>query len=161
MADQNEQTKTTVSEHHNILAKAIGLVFHRMTITVLLIIFQFFFAVFMLLAFSDYAGWVEAAMSAFGFFVIVLVVWSSEHPAYKIGWMFLIVLMPAAGALLYILYGRKRTTRSLQRRITAQESAHKGDLDQVLPYDRTGDERPRTTARYVQGVGSFPAWENT
>ena len=148
-------------ERHSLLSNLIGIVFNRITITALLFLIQFLYVIVLLVQFQDYAGWVGTAMGAFGLFMILMVVWSSYHPAYKIGWMFLIAVMPAAGALLYLLYGRKRTTKSLQRKILAQEVPHRHDLDQVMPLETIEDERMRTTARYLHDYGLYPAWTNT
>ena len=52
----------------------------------------------------------------FNILIIFLVVNSRSNPAYKISWIFAVILLPLVGGVLYITFGKRRTVKKLKRK---------------------------------------------
>ena len=143
-------------------AKGFNKIFNRLTITVAIIIVQCVYLAILFFQLTQYASWIEIGFRVLSVFVAVYIIWRDYNPAYKIGWIVLIAILPAMGAVLYLLFGNKRPSRSLKRRLYPLEKLHREDLKQEENIRMTGiDERLQRTVEYVAEKGPYPAWLHT
>ncbi|OLR56376.1 cardiolipin synthase [Hornefia porci] len=143
-------------------AKGFNKIFNRLTITVAIIIVQCVYLAILFFQLTQYASWIEVGFRVLSVFVAVYIIWRDYNPAYKIGWIVLIAVLPAMGAVLYLLFGNKRPSRSLKRRLYPLEKLHREDLKQEENIRMTGiDERLQRTVEYVAEKGPYPAWLHT
>ena len=127
-------------------AKGFNKIFNRLTITVAIIIVQCVYLAILFFQLTQYASWIEIGFRVLSVFVAVYIIWRDYNPAYKIGWIVLIAILPAMGAVLYLLFGNKRPSRSLKRRLYPLEKLHREDLKQEENIRMTGiDERLQRT----------------
>lgn len=141
--------------------KVRRLLFNRITITGALILIQL---AWLLAAFTELAylsPWIGAGLSAMSLLVVLYIVRKDDNPAYKIGWIILILLIPLLGALLYLCFGNKRPARGMRRRFRRAQALTRPVLGQNPAAAAGLAGRPLATARYVARYGPWPVWRNT
>lgn len=138
-------------------------IFNRLTITIALILVQLGYFIVLMYKLADYAEWISIFFTVLVVITVLYIIWRDYNPAYKIGWILLICLLPVLGLSLYALFGNKRPTKSLKRRLDPQETLHRHDLKQEedLSAMRSGYKRLYNTVSYVAEKGPYPAWEHT
>ena len=65
---------------------------------------------------TPYAPIIVSLLSVAAFFLVVFIIIKRDETAYKLLWLLVILSLPLVGALLYLLFGNKRTARPLKRR---------------------------------------------
>ena len=92
---------------------------NRVTVTFLLILIELGWMLSVYRRLSDHLTWLNAAMTLLSAVIILFLVRRDENPAYTIAWMALIGLTPVFGGLMYLLWGNKRPSRRMRRRMAA------------------------------------------
>ena len=64
---------------------------------------------------APYTPLITLALSAAGFLLVLYIIIKRDESTYKILWLLVILTVPLAGALLYLLFGNKRTARPLKK----------------------------------------------
>ena len=134
-------------------------IINRITITALLLLLQFAWLFYLLIALAQYAVWFNLAMSLVGIVLSLYIIRRDENPAYKLAWLLLFGIMPLFGVLVYALLGNKHLSRRLRRKLEAVEAEHRPSA----PSSVTDALPPRfaATCRYLTRYGSYPAYANT
>ena len=105
---------------------------------------------------APYAAYIALALSIAAFFLVLFIIIKRDETAYKLLWLLVILTLPLAGALLYLLFGNKRTARPLQKRLQAvQESSN----PPPLPLGETisgDDKRMEQTLRWLGRKTGYP-----
>ena len=143
------------------LGKAINKIFNRLTITVALILVQLGWFAVLLFKLADYASWISVLFTVLAALMALFVIWRDDNPAYKMGWILLICLMPILGAAMYAFFGNKRPAKSLKWRIDPQEALHRDDLKQEEDLGEIMNTRLLDTVNYIAQKGPYPAWTDT
>ena len=99
------------------LKKGFHKVFNPMTITGILILLQAVYVWEFLFNLARYSPYISAVITVGAVIMALYIVWRDDNPAYKMGWLMIICLMPILGALLYLFYGNKRPAKPLIRRL--------------------------------------------
>lgn len=143
------------------LNKGFNKIFNRLTITILLVLIQCAWYVILLQALQDYSSWIIIIFTVIAGIMSLFIIWRDENPAYKIGWILLICLLPVLGTTMYLFFGNKRPAKSLIRKIAPQDILHREDLKQVENVKGDLSRRLFDTVRYLSNMGPYPAWKNT
>lgn len=143
------------------IGKGIDKIFNRFTITTALILVQMGWIALQVLKLANYGTWVYAILIIASLSMSLFVIWRDDNPAYKIGWILLICLLPILGGLMYVFFGNKRPAKSLKRKIEPEELAHMEELVQKSNLSKIPDSRLVKTMEYVSQKGHYPAWDNT
>ncbi len=96
-------------------------------------------ALWLFILFGWLAPWatlINLGLSVLAFLFVLYLVIKQDESTYKILWLLVILTFPLPGALLYLVFGNKRTTRPLQKKM---------DATPPLPAD-TADPAPLYTA---------------
>ena len=103
----------------------------RLFISFLLISLQIaFFAVIGMYA-QSYALWIQI-LSALSVVMSLFVITRDLNPAYKIGWMFLFIVIPIYGGLFYVLFGTRKLNRRLRGRLELLQSSYLEGMEDSL-----------------------------
>lgn len=136
----------------------------RMFITMLLIAAQIVWIALMLLRAVDYAKWISPVLQVFSILMALYIINKTEVPAYRMGWILIIMVTPLFGGILYLLMGEKRPAANMRRQLKKGQKIH----DLLLEQDREIERElkahaPRAigTFKYVAESGLFPFWKNT
>lgn len=141
--------------------KHLNKLINRITITVLLVLVQFVWLAGLALRLTNYALWINLALTGLSIVMALRVVYKDDNPAYKVAWIALIGLFPLWGGMMYLLLGNKRPSKKLRTRIEQTERRHVQDLEQKEGCIGKLDARSAGLSQYVARYGPYPAWENT
>lgn len=145
--------------------KLLSVLFSRVVLTMLLLAAQvaWMFVMFNILA--EYATWINAVCLAFSVVMcLALIRQDSTAPEFKISWMVLFMVMPVQGGLLYLLWGDKRPSIVLRRRLenaAARINPHRRVDDTPHRVLEQTDPRAACTAAYLRDCGPYPLYANT
>lgn len=136
----------------------------RMFITFVLIAVQIAWLSLLLTRVVHYADWVTTAFQILSVLMALYIINNDDVPAYRMGWILVIMVLPLFGGLLYILLGEKRPARKLRVRLATGKTQHKAYIFQsktVMQELHSVAPRAAATAKYISDYAEFPIWENT
>ena len=129
-------------------------VFNRMTLTALLLLVELSWLTALIVGLSRYYIWIAPALTTVSVLIIADLLRRDNNPAYKLGWILLIALIPLFGWLAYALFGSKRMSRRMHRRIRDVESAHqKEPICHAPPGEAALPPRFLSTTQYLSRYG--------
>src|SRR5699024_2129732 len=149
----------------HILRKVLSLVFSQLVVTGVLLLLQIVWLFVLFYRLSDYADWINAVgLTLSCIMCLALIRQDSTVPEFKLSWMFLFMVMPVQGGLLYLLWGGKRPALHLRRCLQRAEA----ELVPLRTADPAAQEKlerqePRAaqTARYVRDFAPAPVFDGT
>lgn len=105
---------------------------------------------------SPYAAYITLALSVAAVLLVLFIIIKRDETAYKILWLLVILTVPVAGALLYLLFGNRRTARPLQKRLRrVQEAGQPAPLPcGGTPFE--GEKRMEQTVRWLEHKSGYP-----
>lgn len=105
---------------------------------------------------SPYAAYITLALSVAAVLLVLFIIIKREETAYKILWLLVILTVPVVGALLYLLFGNRRTARPLQKRLRrVQEAGQPAPLPcGGTPFE--GEKRMEQTVRWLEHKSGYP-----
>ena len=115
----------------------------------------------LIMKFANYASWITGGFTVLAVIMALFIIWRDDNPAYKMGWVLLICLLPILGTAMYIFFGNKRPSRTLRRRINPVEKQHVKDLEQIEDVGDIIGTRMGQTVNYIAEQGPYPAWSDT
>ena len=105
---------------------------------------------------SPYAAYITLALSVAAVLLVLFIIIKRDETAYKILWLLVILTVPVAGALLYLLFGNRRTARPLRKRLRRVQEA--GQPAPLLcggtPFE--GEKRMEQTVRWLEHKTGYP-----
>ncbi len=139
-------------------------IFRWRVLIIILISLQALFFVQLILVGSHASTVFSRVLSALSLFAVLYIVSRKDKGAYKTMWVFLILLLPLFGGLLYLIFSFQTDTRRFRRRISDAE--RKASPLYLLPgdgYDKAkqvlGHQFPQV--RYLQDFMGFPVYSET
>lgn len=146
------------------MKKLLRFLTSRVVLVTLLILFQFSLLAYGLMYLSVHALPLYVLMQFLSILLVVWIVSTGDNPSYKLAWVITILALPVFGGLFYLIFGSKRLTRSLKRRVTdfycttagqiQVDSGVAGELEEASP-------PLGVQARYIKNGSGFPVWKNT
>ncbi len=111
---------------------------------------------------APWAAAINLVLSILSFIFVLYIITKRDEGTYKIIWLLLILTFPLPGALLYLLFGNKRTTRPLKKKLAeARPLPARPDNSAPLYEELAGeDKRLAQTFRAVQNMTGFPLQVN-
>lgn len=101
---------------------------------------------------------VNAVLSILALFYVLYIITKQDEGTYKILWLLVILTAPIPGALLYLLFGNKRTTKPMRKKLEKARllPAPTADTAPVYAALEREDRRMAETFRYIQSTTGFP-----
>lgn len=135
----------------------------RMFLTILIIVIQMLFLIGIIFFIGNlyYYNIVFYTLSAL---MALWIINRNDNPAYKIAWIVLIMLLPLAGGVLYLLFGKNRTTKKMQISIKNIVKVNEYFLPSNEEYIREIEKLNSQYAKHVKYIHSTtrqPVWKNT
>ena len=105
---------------------------------------------------SPYAAYITLALSVAAVLLVLFIIIKRDETAYKILWLLVILTVGVAGALLYLLFGNRRTARPLRKRLRrVQEAGQPAPLPcGGTPFE--GEKRMEQTVRWLEHKTGYP-----
>ena len=110
---------------------------------------------------APWAAIINAALSVLALIFVLYIITKQDESTYKILWLLVILTFPLPGALLYLLFGNKRTTKPLKKRLDKSPLPDdKGDSSAA--YEKLSSENIRLaqTFKWVENKTGFLPFEN-
>ena len=139
------------------------LIYNRIIITFSLILLQIALSAFILLKLYSSVGRVILFfVDMLGVFSVLYIINQNEKPSAKLNWIIIILIFPPVGLFLYLLFGRGRPTKRMNKKI----SAAKAENAPLLVQDEKAWElvqesgRAGTTCKYLLNLAKYPAFSD-
>lgn len=134
----------------------------RMSVTMLIIAVEIFWMIAFGLWLSNYATWINTFFTLVGLIVVCYLILKDENQSYKLTWIVVISFLPLFGGMMYLMFGNKRPSRQMRKRLERVDALHRDLMERQEPGVLTEVE-PRTarTSEYLHRMGPFPAYSNT
>lgn len=134
----------------------------RMPITLLIIFLEIVWMTAMFVWLRDYNATINTVLTVLSLLVTCYLILKDEHPSYKMTWIIVIGILPLMGALMYLMFGNKRPSRRMRRKLERVDAMHRERMQHQTPGVLEGcDPRMAGTSAYLTRQGPFPAYANT
>ncbi len=102
------------------------------------------------------------AMALTHFFCVLRIINSKENPEYKIPWLMVVLLVPVAGFMIYVMFYDRKLSRKYLKRLTKiyQEEVQSKDED-TLERLKTEDHRAYMQAGLLRKICGTHVYQNT
>ena len=112
---------------------------------------------------APWAAAINLLLSVLSLLYVLYIITKQDEGTYKILWLLVILTAPLPGTILYLLFGNKRTTKPLRKKLeqVSLPPARTDDTQQIYSMLDAEDRRMTQTFRYVQRITGFPPCVNT
>ena len=145
-------------------AKYKQIINSRIFITAILVLIQLTWLVIFFTNLTKHYALINALFTFLSVAIVLMIISKDENPAFKIGWLIIIMISPLFGALLYLTSGDKKPSRKLQATINKEHVRWRDELRQeelVLNEVRALRERAAGTCQYLNHLSGYPVYKNT
>ena len=132
-------------------------------ITVLLIIVQIAWIILLLQQVTQISEWVSGFVQLISLIMAIYIVGKDDVAAYRMGWVILIIIAPVIGGFLYLIWGDKRSSVFLHKKLDKGKDGignYVNQDEQIMKSFRDKMPRSSGTAKYLSDCG-FPVWQKT
>ena len=136
----------------------------RFSVTLILIILQAAWIALMFLKFVSYSEILASAFTVLSIVMAFYIISKADVPAYRMGWIMLIMMFPLFGGLLYLLLGEKRPAKYMRIRLEKGMENHERmtvQKPEIMEELRCHSPRVAGLFSYVSNYAHFPVWKNT
>ncbi len=112
---------------------------------------------------APFATLFYSVLSVLSALFVLFLISKRDEGAYKMLWLLVMFVAPLPGALMYLLYGNKRTGKALEQRIRSIADSIPLELNddaETLKLLRREDKRIAQTFAYVKKITGFPVLRN-
>lgn len=109
---------------------------------------------------SPYAAVINFVLSILSLLLVLYIIIKRDEPAYKTLWLLVILPFPLAGAVLYLLFGNRRTARPLAKRLNAAAPVVMPNDSEIMCRIRAEKPRLAQTFAYLRGKTGCPVLAN-
>ena len=144
--------------------KWIRVVFRRRLLIILLIIIQLTFIFFLIVRTERAFRYVNYILEAFSVMVCIYILNKKEKSAYKLTWIFLILLFPIFGGPVYVFFHTQSKPRKLRlqmEEIDRRLKSHFLPKQDALPQLALESRECLPQIQYLQNYAGFPVYRHT
>lgn len=142
-----------------ILKKLKKILFGRLFISALLILFQLTFHFLLLYTLSTYSNVIYSTMVIISLILVVVVVNDDIDSTFKLAWVIALLVLPFFGWALYLIFGHRNVSRSRRKKFTEAEEKHSHTDTAPTYYDENSDFSRQYT--FLEKSASARAFEHT
>lgn len=136
----------------------------RILVTAIMIFLEFLLMLGVFWKMVQYSGYIMMFFSFLSGLYVIYLICKDGNASYRIGWILVILALPPFGAFIYMLWGDKKPSKKLQRKLKRSYAAFADFCDKNNHlYEALETKNPRiaATARYIKKASSYPLWDNT
>ncbi len=136
---------------------------NRIIVTVIMVVLEFILLLFLFWQVLRFSALILFFFYLLSSVYVIYLVSSKGDPAFRIGWIIIILVLPPVGSLLYLLWGDKRPAKRLSSRINTQDQRIFPFLktdEQLVDLLEREDTREAKTLYYIQNISDYPAYQN-
>lgn len=136
----------------------------RISFVMLSLLIQVGWLVLLAMKLSEVWGIIASVLQILALFLVFHIYSKETNAAFKMPWMILLVLLPFAGAILYLLMGRGKSTKRMAKHFESIDASIFPLLKQdekVMELLARQDKSLYSKSRYIYDFGHYPVYENT
>lgn len=127
----------------------------------IILFLQFLFLLWVILTLSDYFVFVYIFLILLSLIISVYVINKNENPSYKLAWVFVILLFPLVGGVIYLMFGGQKMPKELlKQNLNAHNELAKIIMKDV-PIVELEDLDANKQSTYIYKSSHFPLYEHT
>lgn len=138
--------------------------FKRRVVFILLMLVQLALILYLLFSSSQVSHAISVAMNLISLGVSLYIISQKGKPAYKITWIFLIMLLPVLGGSLYLLFNFQSSTKKMADKILSTDKKARA-INGTKEFDcgEDDDNIPDNLQQiwYLKNFGGFPYYKDT
>ncbi len=143
------------------MRKFIRLFVSRGVITGLLILFQIALLLLVVLFFADYFIPFQLLSILLGLVCGGMILKNDGNPAYKIAWLFPMIIFPIFGALLYLTFGSHSLSKRKRAKMDMIDKKQRELVSSFDPDVTVEDPEANRQVMYLRTAANAPAYKNT
>lgn len=151
-------------KYEKLMKKTTANTIGRIVLFALAVIIQVLWIIFVILVLNKRFGFVTTIINILCLFAVLWIVSKDMNPAYKLAWTILILSVPIAGAVIYLMFGDSRMSHQLNARMKQADreaSAYLTAQRDVQDALEVEDEAARRQSDYIWEHAGFPVYANT
>lgn len=140
------------------------MIYNRIFITGVLILIQVAWLIIWFNNLFEHHAFINTLFTVLSVIFVLVIISKDGNPAFKIGWLILIMVTPLFGALLYLFSGDNKPSRKLRKKLDAEETRLRQYLvqDQEVFHEINQiEERVSGTCQYLKNLSGYPVYKNT
>lgn len=144
--------------------KFIKLIFNRVTVTGLLILFQLSIILYWVLSLTNKFIYFYFFSLFLGLVLVIYILGRSDNPSYKLAWAIPILVLPIFGGLLYLIFGGNKIGKKLRKRIrktyddlSSYYDKNEGIIEEIEKLDKSASN----INKYIKNASKYPVYKNT
>ncbi len=140
----------------------MGKIIRRVLSILPAVLLQVLWTAMLLYWLAPWAGLIALALSVLALVFVLYIITKRDEGTYKILWLLVILSFPLSGALLYLLFGDKRTTRPLKKRLDAARlpEGWADETERACEQLARQDRRMAETFCYIHELTGCPVYLN-
>ncbi|GHU96778.1 cardiolipin synthase [Spirochaetia bacterium] len=142
----------------------VRVVFRRRIFVIGLLLFQIAFLSTVIAGYSIYFRYLSWTLNAMSIVVSLYILNRKEKPAYKLTWIFLILMIPIFGGLLYIFFRSQSNPKKMRRLVEKENQLIRPfylRCGNILPALAEAQEDCLPQVRYLQEYAGYPVYRHT
>ena len=139
-------------------------IFQRRVLIILMLLVQLWFLISLISSSSQFSWYINRILTLISFFVALYIISKKDKGAYKLTWIFLILLFPLFGGFMYLLFNYQTSVKRFSKRINLIDERTNHYL--FLPdagYETARKDIPNhlPQIRYLQEFAHFPVYTHS
>ncbi len=146
------------------MSRILKLLFSRMAIVILMVLSQVLAYLFLWKYLSEAYLYIHTFFSILSFVIILLVVNKQESASYKLPWIFILLIMPLYGVIIYSLFGRIMISKKYIKKFTGiyEESGKwQNNNLKIENIIKEQDELAASQSAYIYSTNKLSGYENS
>lgn len=146
------------------MRKVLELIFSRLVIVGVLILFQLGILFFAIWKLSESFVYLYVLFIILSIATVIYIVSRKDNPSYKLAWTIPVLLVPVFGGLFYLIFGGNKAHRKFNKEVKDIHDRAKLSLTQdnsVLEELEKQDKSIANQAKYIKDYAMFPVYKNT
>ena len=124
------------------------------------IVLQVLALIFLFGTTSQLSSYYQIIFEILKFTSIIYIVYKNQNPAYKIIWIILMMFLPIAGFVAYILWGNNKTGEKIKLKIKNQTKKSIHILEKEIIVNEIKSEDRKKEVNFITNVTNYPLYYN-
>ena len=136
----------------------------RIISVALAVLFQVLWVILAVFVLKDRIPFINVLIEAFSIIAILWIVSKDINPAYKLAWTILILALPIAGAVIYVIFGKPRLGKEFQEKLDEsfqEASSHLVQAPSVMEQLERESKTAACQSGYLCRKARYPVYRKT
>lgn len=141
--------------------KIFKVIMSRGFVITLLLLVQLSFIIFIAFRLWQYGLIIYIIFNILSVLASLSILNRSFNPAYKISWIMLVLSIPIAGFIFYLLFGNLKLSKNKKTRLLRLQKELKEELDKIYHDVLVPNDDIKKITKYISNITGMKVWNNT